>query len=109
MALGSSSRRGVAVRSSRRRESVDIGLTPDRATTVNTNPFDVTMNETEHMKARRGPRKTNLHKSLSTIMREKDLRSLEAFCQGRTYQDVINYARGVGVDLEELEELLMEI
>ena len=47
--------------------------------------------------------------SLKRIVSEKNLAALEAFCQGRTYQDVRNYARDVGVDLDELEELLAAI
>ena len=43
--------------------------------------------------------------SLKRIVRERSLADLEAFCLGRTYQDVRNYARDVGVDLDELEEL----
>lgn len=47
--------------------------------------------------------------SLKRIIREKDTKSLETFCQGRTYHQVRNYARDVGVDLDELEELLGQI
>ncbi len=47
--------------------------------------------------------------SLKRIVAEKNLPALEAFCLRRTYQEVINYARDVGVDLEELEDLLAQI
>lgn len=47
--------------------------------------------------------------SLKRIVAEKNLPALEAFCLRRTYQQVMDYARGVGVDLEELEELLAQI
>jgi hypothetical protein len=46
---------------------------------------------------------------LRKIIETEDLKALEAFCQGRTYQQVLNYARDVGVDLDELEELLARI
>lgn len=47
--------------------------------------------------------------SLNEIVRTRNLKELERFCRGRTYQSIRNYARSVGVDLEELEELLGEI
>ena len=46
--------------------------------------------------------------SLRKIIETRDLMALEAFCQGRTYQEVRNYARDVGIDLDELEGLLEE-
>lgn len=47
--------------------------------------------------------------SLKRIVADDDTKSLEAFCHGRTYQQVRNYARDVGVDLDALEELLGRI
>lgn len=48
-------------------------------------------------------------KSLRRIVETEDLVALEAFCLGRTYQQVRDYARDVGVDLDELEDLLARI
>ena len=47
--------------------------------------------------------------SLRKIVETENLKALEAFCKGRTYQQVRDYARDVGVDLDELEELLARI
>ena len=46
---------------------------------------------------------------LKEIVRTRNLKELERFCQGRTYQSVRDYAKSVGVDLDELEDLLGEI
>ena len=43
---------------------------------------------------------------LRAIVEKQDTRALESFCLGRTYQQVRDYAIRVGVDLDELEELL---
>lgn len=51
----------------------------------------------------------NASTSLKKIVKTKDKEALEKFCLGRTYQQVINYARDVNIDLEELEELLAQI
>lgn len=48
---------------------------------------------------------TNLEK----IVKTKDKEALEKFCLNRTYQQVINYARDINIDLEELEDLLAQI
>ena len=47
--------------------------------------------------------------SLRKIVETENLKALEAFCLGRTYQQVRDYARDVGVDLDALEELLGRI
>jgi len=47
--------------------------------------------------------------SLAQIVEEENLKALEQFCQGKTYQQVRDYARDVGVDLDALEELLGRI
>ena len=46
---------------------------------------------------------------LEEIVRTRNLRELERFCQGRTYRSVRDYAKSVGVDLDELEDLLGKI
>lgn len=47
--------------------------------------------------------------TLSQIVLDKNLKALEHFCQGRTYQQVRQRAIEEGVDLGELEDLLAAI
>lgn len=46
---------------------------------------------------------------LDRIVQERDKASLERYCLGRIYWDVMDYAGSIGIDPEELEELLAEI
>ena len=47
--------------------------------------------------------------SLMQIVQDENLKALEHFCQGRTYQQVRQRAIDEGVDLDSLEELLGQI
>ena len=47
--------------------------------------------------------------NLATIVQERNLEMLEAYCLSRTYLQVRTDAAVLGIDLGELEELLEEI
>ncbi len=47
--------------------------------------------------------------TLARIVRERDLKALEAFCLRRSYREVIEAATAEKIELDELEELLAEI